>query len=586
MRKLRVALIAAALSACVVAHRETSLSGTLLLTIHDSETGDAIPARVAIRDSNGKYFVPAAALAVFADCTTPPLHNWLPAAAKFQARREERRSVRNGSRGSTEFYTAGALSAPLPPGRYQIRVEKGPEYRIAAQEFFIKAGGQQPVRINLGRWINLPAQGWHGADDHLHIPRSSPDLDPVLAAWMQAEGIHVANLLQMGMARDVHLTPQWAFGEASVYTARGTLLAGAQENPRTHVFGHSIVLGAERWIDFPAAYLRYDLSWEEAHRQGALAGYAHFGMAAAQDGLALWGRRRLIDFIEVLNVGFPYYGSWYDALNLGERVTPTAGTDYPCVANLPGRERFYTKVDGSLTFRRWLDAVRRGRTFVTNGPVVELSAGASAVGDELRLAKPGALRVSARVRFDTARDRVDRIEIVQAGHVVATGSRPTGVGEITIEADIPIAASTWLAARVSGEKVDEAPADSVDGFVAYIQRMGRKADSGIKEALEAAARPRQPRESVAHTAALYITVAGSPPIGEQDGARRVAQTRLDLLDDLAVRLDDAHWTAMVRFPGFGDGVTRRDIERSRTDLLRAIDVEREHYRRVLRLARK
>lgn len=580
VQKLRVVLILGALSACFVAHRETTAPGRLRLTVVDGETGGATPARVTIRDGSGQYVVPDGALAVFADCTTPPLHNWLPAAAKFQARWQERRGVRNGSRGATEFYTTGTLSAPLAPGRYQMRVEKGPEYRVAEQEFVIAAGKEQAVRVALGQWINLPAQGWYSADDHLHIPRPSADLDPVIAAWMQAEGIHVANLLQMGMARDVHLTPQRAFGEASVYGSGETLLASGQENPRTHVLGHSIVLGAQQWIDLPASYLRYDLAFREAHRQGGLAGYAHFGMAAAQDGLALWGRQRLIDFIEVLNVGFPHYQNWYEALNLGERVTPTAGTDYPCVANLPGRERFYTKVEGGLTFRRWLDAVRRGRTFVTNGPLLELAVGGSAVGDEVMLAKPGTVRVVAKVRFDVTRDRVQRIEIIQAGQVVATGAGPTGEGEITLDVAVPITASTWLAARVTGEKVGEEPADSVDGFVGYIQRMGRKADRNIKEALEDWARPRRTRESAAHTAAVYVSVAGSRPIGEQDAARRVAKARLDLLDDLEMRLDDAHWTTMVRFPGFGDGVTRRDMERSRADLLRALETAREEYRRV------
>ena len=41
--------------------------------------------------------------------------------------------------------------------------------------------------------------------------------------------------------------------------------------------------------------------------------------------------------------------AWYEILNTGFRITPTAGTDYPCVgASIPGRERFYTKVEGQL----------------------------------------------------------------------------------------------------------------------------------------------------------------------------------------------------------------------------------------------
>jgi hypothetical protein len=225
-------------------------------------------------------------------------------------------------------------------------VEKGPEYDAEQQDIVIDAGKEQSVRVALRRWIDLPTEGWYSSDDHLHIPRPSAAFDPVLTAWMQAEDIHVANLLQMGLARDVQLTPQRNFGLASVYQSGGTLLVGGQENPRTHVFGHSIILGGRHWIDFPQEYLLYDMVWREAHREGALAGYAHLGVAGSQDGWAVWGQERLIDFVEVLNLGFPFYQSWYDALNVGERVVPTAGTDYPCLADLPGRERFYAKIDG------------------------------------------------------------------------------------------------------------------------------------------------------------------------------------------------------------------------------------------------
>ncbi|MBI1786372.1 MAG: CehA/McbA family metallohydrolase [Acidobacteria bacterium] len=580
MRRLRIALILAASSACFVAHRATDGYGVLRLTIADGETNSTVPARVTLRDGSGGYLVPDSALAVFGDCGKVPFHNWAPASAALQTSWGEYRGVRNPYKGSTDFYTAGTLATRLRPGRYWMRVEKGPEYGAAEQEFVIAAGQEQSVRSVLRRWIDLPAEGWYSSDDHLHIPRPSARLDPALAAWMQAEDIHVANLLQMGLARDVHLTPQRAFGPSSVYESGRTLLVGGQENPRTHVFGHSIILGGRTWIDFPQAYLRYDLAWREAHRQGALAGYAHLGMAGAQDGLALWGQERLIDFIEVINLGFPYYQSWYDTLNLGARVAPTAGTDYPCLADLPGRERFYAKLDGALAFPAWIDAVRRGRTFVTNGPALEFSVGGSMIGDELALEAPGAVKVRARVRFDPSRDRVDRLEIVQAGQVVAT-ARQAVAGEIALDVSAAISASTWLAARISGEKVGERPADSVEPFARYVSRLKRKADANFRETLEYTARPGQARISAAHTAPIYIVVHGTPSILEQAPARKVAKARLDLLDDLAARLEYAHLGDLARFPGAGDGIAIEDLRRNRADLVRAIQEARVQYRKIL-----
>jgi hypothetical protein len=249
MRKPRIALILAASTACFISHRATNGYGVLRLTIVDGSTNSIVPARIALRDGSGEYFVPDSALAIFGDCGKVPFHNWAPASATLQTKWGEHRGVRDPYRGSTDFYTTGTLATPLHPGHYWMRVEKGPEYGAAEQEFVITAGKEQSIRSVLRRWIDLPAEGWYSSDDHLHIPRPSAHFDPVLATWMQAEDIHVANLLQMGLARDVHLTPQRAFGPASVYESSQTLLVGGQENPRTHILGHSIILGGRNWID-------------------------------------------------------------------------------------------------------------------------------------------------------------------------------------------------------------------------------------------------------------------------------------------------------------------------------------------------
>jgi hypothetical protein len=585
MRKLRIALILTFSSACFIAHRATDSEGVLRLTIVDAGSNRITPARITLRNRAGAYLVPDSALPVFADCGKIPLYNWVPAGATLQTRWGKYRNIRNPYRGSTDFYLADALATRLPTGHYNIRVEKGPEYNAEEQDIVIDAGKEQSVQVALRRWIDLPAEGWYSADDHLHIPRPSAAFDPVLSAWMQAEDIHVANLLQMGLARDVQLTPQRNFGLASVYQSAGTLLVGGQENPRTHVFGHSIILGGRHWIDLPQEYLLYDMVWHQAHREGALAGYAHLGVAGAQDGLAVWGQDRLIDFVEVLNLGFPFYQSWYDALNVGERVVPTAGTDYPCLADLPGRERFYAKIDGPLTFPSWMDAVRRGRTFVTNGPALDFTVNGSMMGDELALNAPGTVRVRARVRFDPDRDRVDHLEVVQAGQVVASVG-PSQGPEIILDATIPISASTWLAARVSGDKVGEAPASSVEPFARYVLRLKRRADRNAREVLAKAARPKQRRISAGHTSPIYILVHGTPPVSEQSPAREVARARLALLDDLETRLDDAHIGDLAQFPGAGDGVPMKELRGNRAELVRAIQKAREQYLAIIQTKRR
>jgi len=571
------AVIVIVTAACFVSGCAGKDSGLLRLTIVDHETTEVVAARVTLRHDSGDFVVPVEALPVFDDCGKIPFHNWVPVAASLQAYWGKHRSVWNPFRGSTDFYNSGALATKLHPGRYRIWVQKGPEYREAEDEFVISSGKEQQLQLALRRWIDLPTEGWYSSDDHLHIPRPHPRFDPAVAEWMQAEDIHVANLLQMGLARDVHITPQRAFGPRSLYQAGPTLLVGGQENPRTHVLGHSIILGAKSWIDFPQAYLLYDRAWREAHRQGALNGYAHWAMAGAQDGLAVWAHEDLVDFIEVLNLGFPYYKTWYEALNLGIRVVPTAGTDYPCVRTLPGRERFYAKVDGALTLDKWLEAVRHGRTFVTNGPVVELSVDGAGIGAELVLRSPRAVKVRARVRFDPTRDHVERLQIVQAGEVIATQEVTGENGDFAFEISLPVSVSTWLAARASGRKVGELPADSIEPLMQYVSSLRRRADRSLREELGEIAKPGRPRPSEAHTAPIYIRVQGTLPIAEQPRACEAARAWLEILADLADRLAEDRVAGLAGFPGWGDGVTLGDLRANHTQLLQAIQKARAHY---------
>jgi hypothetical protein len=65
----------------------------------------------------------------------------------------------------------------------------------------------------MSRWISMAAVGWYSADDHLHIARPVKEVKPFLSKWMQAEDVHVANLLEWGLVRHFHNALQYAFGE-------------------------------------------------------------------------------------------------------------------------------------------------------------------------------------------------------------------------------------------------------------------------------------------------------------------------------------------------------------------------------------
>jgi hypothetical protein len=569
---IAVVLLLGVAAACA---GEPAAVGTLELTLVDASTGEPTPARVEILSADGRSIVPDDALPIFADCGSVPVHNWLPWVARIQARWNRHRDVANPYTGTDQFYADGSVAAPVPVGRYTVTVSKGIEYRLTRAEVVVVEKQTEGLRLNLKRWIDLPSRGWWSADDHLHIPRPHPGLDPVIATWMQAEDVHVANLLQMGWARDVHITPQRGFGSGSVYRRGDTLVLSGQENPRTHVLGHSIILGARHWIDFPRSYLLYDRFWTAAREQGGIAGLAHWGLGGAEEALAVWGHRDLLRFIEVLGAGFPFYERWYEALDLGIRIGPTAGTDYPCLASLPGRERFYTKLDARLEPDAWLPAVRLGRTFVTNGPVVDLTVDGVEVGGEASLPAPGPVRVRGSVRFDPERDEVRRLELVRAGEVVRSVEHASSPGLFEIDTEVDVERSTWFALRALGEKRGEIEVAARD-WLRSMLILKRRTNEEVLEAVRAGSIR---RPSAAHTAAIWVVVAGTPPVSRQAKAMQVVDSWLDRLDELRGRFDDDRMAEIVGFPGRGDGIGEAEWKENRAALLEAIERARAYYTR-------
>jgi hypothetical protein len=153
----------------------------------------------------------------------------------------------------------------------------------------------------------------------------------------------------MGTADQFDVTPQYAFGDAGVYGDGETRLFAGQEHPRTHFLGHTITLGAREPIDLRDSYIVYEGFWRESQRLGGVSGFAHYGQGPAQDGLALSAPTGGIHFIEVLQSEYLAVRVWYELLDMGFRIAPSAGTDFPCIPSLPGRERVYVGVEGEVS---------------------------------------------------------------------------------------------------------------------------------------------------------------------------------------------------------------------------------------------
>ena len=141
---------------------------------------------------------------------------------------------------------------------------------------------------------------------------------------------------------------------------------------------------------------------------------------------------------------------YYDFLNLGVKVIATASTDYP--APLIGEEvtYAYTGTGGNFSADTWFDAVRRGRTFVSNGPMITLTVGDGMPGDEIHPAKDSKLHVHAQAWAPESIGSPKVLEIVAEGKVIRAVQSP-GSKQDKLVADFDISASDsqWIAARTT-----------------------------------------------------------------------------------------------------------------------------------------
>ena len=528
---------------------------SLKLSIVDAASGQPSPARVEVLDAAGKAYVAADALLVgpgYSDRKNPWKGNLGQALALLTKR------VENPYTRTTQFYSTGNSRVVLPPGSYQLKFYKGTEYEVQSRSVQIHADENIELKVAMSRWVDMPNEGWYSADDHIHVSRPLKGLNPVISKWMQAEDVHVANLLQFGSWNRFLASPQYEHGKGGLYREGNYLLASGQENPRTHFLGHTIILGQQSPLHFADRYVIYKYFWEEARRQGALTGYAHWGTGSeAQAGLAVDLPDKLLTFLEVLEAHDANYDVWYDILNTGFRLTPTAGTDYGSVPSLPGRERFYTEVKGPLSYEAWLDGIRQGKTFVTNGPVLEFRVQSQGMGSEVVLKRPASVLVEARVRFDPARDDVKRLEVIQNGHLLRSFPQEGPSGETRCRFETEISETSWLAVRASGHKRGEAPPP--EGFLPPYRDRYRGAAA-----------------SLAHSAAIYVTIENTPGLSQNAKAKSLARAWIARLQELEMRLAEDKIQYLAE--GSGDDVPNVDyLRKNRSALLAAIESSKRHF---------
>jgi hypothetical protein len=457
--------------------------GTFQLTVKDAKTGGLVPARIGLYDATGRS----------------PLAS--DQSLKLQRYADDVRMLTVNERtfwpspNRAAFYVDSRYEGRVPVGKYELFATRGPEFKAWRGTVEIRADQVSKVTVSLERYLDMPKEGWYSGDTHIHVTRDDV-ADQDVWGFVAAEDVHVGNLLEMGNIANVYFRqPASAWGKSSRFERDGHFLVSGQEAPRAAFMGHTVHLDISKPYHLKAdEYFQYGKVFEEFQRTGGLSGFAHLGWSARGGssarvirGINLLAPLGLVDFIEVLQGGKLVTDGWYRLLDLGIRVNPAAGTDWP-YTDFPGVVRFYVNVKGPLNLDAWFDSFGKGHTFVTNGPMLDFTINGKGMGEELRVKKGATLDIAALARLNPDVDSLDRLELVVLGDVTDTKSAG-GKDRVELRKRITAEHSMWIAVRAHG---------------------GRQAASNM---------------TIAHSAPIYVVVDDEPAWDAKELPALVAELR-------------------------------------------------------------
>jgi len=460
--------------------------GYLSITVVNPK-GETKPARVSVTGEDGRAYAPD-------DAWMHAEDNFVRAEGPFE---------------SHYFHTGGNAEVTVPAGMVEVEVVKGFEYQV--EKRVVPSSLHTMLTIQL-KPLDVP----RGDTPQEDVFREDAPRDQQ-TQWLSAD-LHVhmnyggayrntpAQLLLQQMAEDLYLIenlvvnkeqriPDIAYFQTSpdpASTANAILMHGQEFH--TPYWGHLGLLNLQHNFLLPgyasyghtAAASLYPTNAavaDLAHAQQGVVGYVHpFDIqmdpvhdATLTNGQPLDEALELpvdaalgkVDYVEAM--GFSDHRLtaevWYRLLNCGFRLPTGAGSDtmanYASLRGPVGLTRVYARVPKATPkLTDWMDSLKHGRTFATNGPLLGFTLGGKGLGDELKLpAGENKVPFKAWLRSIVP---VDHLEVVCNGRVVhelklrELKPRELKLGSDRKSADaedsLPISQSGWCLLRASSEK--------------------------------------------------------------------------------------------------------------------------------------
>ena len=421
--------------------------GTLAVTVRDGKAGPPTTAKIMLTAADGKAYAP------------PDAYHRVGARALF----------------TDFFHTDGAFAIDLPEGEVKLLAMKGFERTPVEISARIADARVTQLEITLERFTDAKARGWYSGSDHVHMNYGG-NLHNTPKNLMFMASAEDLDVIGEKIANKDNRIFDHQFFDGAYDVERSTeerLLSWGQEY-RPPFYGHINFINLTKHLISPFTTGYEDTAIDSlypsntdmfrlARKQGALGGHVH-PFASTPETVGYANARTFpvdlalgtFDYLEVMTgANYAKHTSkvWHRALNCGFRVTPSGGED--SISNLHrtpalGAARVYADLGGKLEWARWVDAIREGRTMITNGPLVWMTVDGQGPGGEVQLPAGGG-SVEVQATMETAFP-VDRVELIFRGEPVQSIPVTDGGRLAKWRGRVPVERSGWLTLRALTDK--------------------------------------------------------------------------------------------------------------------------------------
>ena len=414
------------------------------------------------------------------------------------------------------YSLADGVKLRLPRRKLKIEAIRGLETLLVSSEVDLTSGAAQSLEIKLRSVFKAASRGLRSGNTHLHLKDLSFDeMDRYLRLVPKTDGLDVVFISHLERKPDDknYISNILTRADLERLSQSGTQFGNGEEHrhnfgPGDEGYGHVMFLNIQQLIQpvsigpgimrtgTDAPPLRAGL--EEAKRQGATIIWCHnrFGL----EDVPSWLGDRL--HAQNINDGGPHHGSYdetyYRYLNLGLKVPFSTGTDW----FVDDFSRVYVPLghgaerDHEMHPAEWLKQLERGKSTITNGPLLLFSAHCNGkqyqIGDEIKLDKSEFVTIRGH---GVGRHDFRALEVVFNGRVVGTvptEKQPGDVFVVNMSKQLTLTESGWLALRIPDK---DQPKHELD------------------------------RPLFAHTSPIYVEIGGKKPFDRPTAEKLMAEMK-------------------------------------------------------------